>query len=269
MASGTEARWTGAELMAVVMARELRPGEVAVMGAVSLLPQAACRLAEVTNAPGLWWVAGGSGAVNPHPGGLVESSCDQRLLVAETSLPLPEVVLLEGRGDVFDVFFAGGLQIDARGSCNLVAVGDWSRPRLRGPGSVGLSFLPRAGRVVIYTAAHTPRTFVKRVDFVSGPGYVDGLEPGRGPVLVVTPLCTIDFAPGSHAPRLRSRHPGVSVDEVRSATGFELICPEEVSVTPEPTAAELRALREIDAAGLLRRTAAHAPTAGHAPRREA
>jgi glutaconate CoA-transferase, subunit B len=241
--------------MAVVMARELRPGEVAVMGAVSLLPQAACQLAEATNAPGLWWVARWSGAVNPHPSGLVESSCDQRLLMAKTSLPLPEVVLLEGRGDVFDVFFAGELQIDARGSCNLVAVGDWSRPRLRGPGGVGLSFLPRAGRVVIYTAAHTTRTFVERVDFVSGPGYVDGLEPGRGPSLVVTPLCTIDFAPGTHAPRLRSLHPGVSVGEVRSATGFQLICPAEPPVTREPTAPELRALREIDTAGLLRRAA--------------
>ena len=254
-ASGAPAPCTSAELMAVVMARELRPGEVAVMGAVSLLPQAACRLAEATNAPGLWWVAGGSGAVNPHPRGLVESSCDQRLLMAETSLPLPEVVLLEGRGDVFDVFFAGGLQIDARGSCNLVAVGDWSRPRLRGPGGVGLSFLPRAGRVVIYTAAHTARTFVERVDFVSGPGYVDGLEPGRGPSLVVTPLCTIDFAPGTHAPRLRSLHPGVSVEEVQSATGFDLICPAEPLVTPEPTAQELATLREIDVAGLLRRVA--------------
>jgi glutaconate CoA-transferase subunit B len=167
-------------------------------------------------------------------------------------LPLPEVVLLEGRGDVFDVFFAGGLQIDARGSCNLVAVGDWSRPRLRGPGGVGLSFLPRAGRVVIYTAAHTPRTFVKRVDFVSGPGHLDGPGQGRGPCLVVTPLCTIDFAPGTHAPRLRSLHPGVSADEVRSATGFELVWPERPSLTPEPTAAELSALREIDSAGLLR-----------------
>ena len=257
--TGPRALWTIAELMTVVMARELRPAEVAVMGAVSLLPQAACRLAQSTNAPGLWWVAGGSGAVNPHPSGLVESSCDQRLLAAETALPLPEVVLLEGRGDIFDVFFAGGLQIDARGSCNLVAVGDWSRPRLRGPGGVGLSFLPRAGRVVIYTTAHTPRTFVERVDFVSGPGFVDGLEAGRGPSLVVTPLCTIDFAPSTHAPRLRSLHPGVSVDEVRSATGFELICAEPPPATPEPTAAELGALREIDSTGLLR----HEP----APRR--
>jgi glutaconate CoA-transferase subunit B len=254
-AAGTNSRWTSLELMAVVMARELRPGEVAVMGAVSLLPQAACRLAEATSAPGLWWVAGGSGAINPHPSGLVESSCDQRLLTAETALPLPEVVLLEGRGDVFDVFFAGGLQIDARGSCNLVAVGDWSRPRLRGPGGVGLSFLPRAGRVVIYTAVHTPRTFVERVDFVSGPGHVDGLERGRGPSLVVTPLCTIDFTPGTHAPRLRSLHPGVTVDEVRSATGFELICSEAPPVTPEPTVAELGALRAIDVGGLLQRAA--------------
>jgi glutaconate CoA-transferase subunit B len=93
---------------------------------------------------------------------------------------------------------------------------------------------------------------VERVDFVSGPGHLDGLGQGRGPSLVVTPLCTMDFAPGTHAPRLRSLHPGATADEVRSATGFELVWPQRPSLTPEPKAAELRALREIDSAGLLR-----------------
>jgi hypothetical protein len=62
----------------------------------------------------------------------------------------------------------------------------------------------------------------------------------------------MDFAPDTHAPRLRSLHPGASADEVRSATGFELLWPERPKLTPEPTAAELRALRAVDPAGLLR-----------------
>ena len=113
------------ELMAAVLARQLRPGEVAIMGAVSALPQAACRLAQLTTAPGLWFIAGGSGAVNPHLDPLVASSCDERLLDADVVLPLPDVILLEGRGDLIDVFFAGGLQIDAHGNCNLGPVGSW------------------------------------------------------------------------------------------------------------------------------------------------
>jgi glutaconate CoA-transferase, subunit B len=232
------------ELMAVVLGRELRDGETAIIGAVSALPLAACRVAQLTHAPDLWFITGGSGAVNAHPRHLPESSCDQRLLPAETSLPLPEIVLLEGRGDVVDVFFAGGLQIDARGNCNLVVVGDWSRPRLRGPGGVGLSFLPRAGRAVIYTTSHTPRTFVERVDFVSGPGVTAAL--------VVTPLCTLDFDPQTRRMRLRTVHRGVTVEQVRAATGFELAAPDPVPETPDPTPAEMAALRRVDPLGVLR-----------------
>lgn len=248
---------TTSERMAVVMARHLADGEVVIMGAVSALPQAACQLAQSTHAPHLSYIAGGSGAVNPRT--VTVSSCDERLLDAPSVLPLPEVILLEGRGDVIDVFFAGGLQIDRYGNTNLVAVGDWHHPRLRGPGTVGLPFLPRAGRVVIYTMAHSPRTFVPRVDFVGGPGFLSGPAqwraagvPGGGPALVVTDLAVLDFDPGSLAMRLASVHPGVSVDQVTGATGFELVIPATVPVTPPPTATELAALRRVDPLGLLR-----------------
>jgi glutaconate CoA-transferase subunit B len=239
-----------AELMAVVMARQLRPKEVAIMGAVSALPQAACRLAQLTSAPGMWFIAGGSGAVNPHLAPLVESSCDERLLDADCVLPLPDVILLEGRGDVIDVFFAGGLQIDAHGNCNLGPVGSWHKPSLRGPGGVGLPFASRAGRVVIYTMSHNRRTLVQHVDFISGPGHP--ATHGGGPSLLVTPLCTMDFDLDEHVARLASLHPGVSLEQALEATGFDPIVPAQVPITASPTSQELAILRRIDGAGLLR-----------------
>jgi glutaconate CoA-transferase, subunit B len=235
--------YSTAELMAAVMARGLRPGEVAIMGAVSTLPQAACRLAQLTTAPGLWFIAGGSGAVNPHLDPLVASSCDERLLDADLVLPLNEVILLEGRGDVVDVFFAGGLQVDANGSCNLGPVGPGTHPTLRGPGGVGLPFLTRAGRVVVYSTSHDRRTFVETVDFVSG--------PGDRATQIVTPLCVFDFDAG-HQARLASLHPGVTVEQVRSATGFEFATSDGLAATAPPTDAELAILRGIDRDGLLR-----------------
>ena len=242
------------ELMAAVLARELRPAEVAIMGAVSALPQAACRLAQLTTAPGLWFIAGGSGAVNPSLDPLVASSCDERLLDAEAVMPLGEVILVEGRGDLIDVFFAGGLQIDARGNCNLGPVGSWRHPSLRGPGGVGLPFIARAGRVVIYSMSHDRRTFVEHVDFVSGPGFINGHHalPGGGPSLIVTPLCTMDFDPRTHRARLTTVHPGVSVKQVVEATGFDLPVKEGLVETLPPTSQELAILRRIDAGGLLR-----------------
>jgi glutaconate CoA-transferase subunit B len=254
--------WTAPELMAVEMSRHLARDEVAIMGAVSALPMAACRLAQETHAPGLWFVAGGSGAVNPHLSPTPESSCDDRLLQADCVLPLPEVVMLEGRGDVFDVFFAGGLQIDAHGNTNLAFVGDVAHPKLKGPGGVGLPFLPLAGRVVIYTMSHDARTFVDKVDFVSGPGFLGGPEEwlrkrrsGHGPALVVTPLCTMDFDPSTLRARVRTLHPGVTAARVQEMTGFDLSLPpgSEVRQTPPPSKHELEILRRIDSAGLLRR----------------
>lgn len=254
----SEVPYSPAELMAVVLARELRDGEVVVMGAVPALPLAACRLARRLHAPNLWYIVGGSGAVNPEPEVLPASSCDPALAAAPAVLPLTEVVLLEGRGDALDVFCAGGLQVDAHGNCNLICVGDWARPALRGPGTVGLPFLPAVRRSVIYTMSHSPRTFVERVDFVSGPGHPAGPEEerpyrGEGPSLVVTPLAVMDFEPTGRRMRLASVHPGVRAEEVREATGFPLPGPEPVPVTPPPTEEELAELRRIDPTGVLRR----------------
>lgn len=236
--------WSRTELVAVAMARAFRDGEVVVMGAVPALPLAACRLAKALHAPGLTYLVGGSGTVNPEPAALPSQSCDPELRGGPCALPLPEVVQLEGRGDALDVFCAGGLQIDAHANCNLVCIGDRARPRLRGPGSVGLPFLTAVRRVIVYTMAHDPRTFVERVDFVSGAG--DRAE------LVVTPLATMEFD-GSRRLRLASVHPGVTAEEVADATGFELALPAAVPETPEPSREELETLRALDPEGLLRR----------------
>ncbi len=249
--------YSAQELMAVAMARSFVDGEVVVMGAVPALPLAACRLAKATHAPHLSYIVGGSGTVNPEPAVLPRSSCDPALSVAPCALPLPEVVLLEGRGDALDVFCAGGLQIDVYGNTNLIVIGAWDRPTLRGPGTVGLPFLPAVRRSVLYTAAHTPRTLVERVDFVSGPGHPSSPAEkrayrGYGPSLVVTPLATLDFDEESRRMRLATLHPGVTEAEVRAATGFDLPSGAPLGETPAPTERELELLRQIDPEGLLR-----------------
>ena len=62
---------------------------------------------------------------------------------------------------------------------------------------------------------------------------------------VVSDLGVFDFATPDHAMRLASLHPGVSVEQVREATGFDLVIPDKVPYTREPTAAELRLIREV------------------------
>ncbi len=231
---------TPAEIMAGVIARAVKDGEVAIIGASSAIPLLGLRLAQETHAPDLTIIAGGSGAVNPRASPIPASSCDASLLDAECVLPLSEVIDYEGKTEI-DVFFAGGLQIDARGACNLIGVGPYPNLTMRGPGSVGLPFLSRARRVVLYTTAHSTRTFVPKVDHVSGRGKV---------VLVVTPLATMDLRGGRM--HLASVHPGVGPREVFDNTGFPLESIDDVPTTASPSPEELAVMRDLDPEGVAR-----------------
>jgi glutaconate CoA-transferase subunit B len=240
---------TKGELMVTALARGLKDKEVVIMGAFSALPMLASKLAQNTHAPNLTFICGGSGAINPMLEQLPQSSCDDRLLKAECIYSLPDVIDLEARPEI-DVFFAGGLQIDAKGNCNLIGIGQPGELKFRGPGSVGLPFLSRAGRFIIYTMAHNTRNFVPKVDFISGPGFIDQEVLSSGPSMVVTPLCVMDFE--DKKMRLKSTHPGVTVEMVTGNTGFELVIPEKVGETPLPTQEEIDLMRRTDPLGSAR-----------------
>ena len=160
-------------------------------------------------------------------------------------------------------FFVGGLQIDKHGNTNLIGIGrDPGKLDFRGPGSLGSTTMAaQAGRYYIYTNAHSPRVFVEKCDYISAYGWGDGGAdarsklgiPGGGPKYVVTPLCVMDFDETSKALRLKYVHPGVSVEDVVSQTGFALIVPDNVEETPLPEARDIAFIRErIDVAGRLR-----------------
>jgi glutaconate CoA-transferase subunit B len=238
-------------VMAAVMARALKDGELVVVGANPLLPLSAARLAQLMHAPNLNVIAGASGSVNPLLEPLAPSSGDYANLVAEAALTFPEVMMAHMGGRA-DVFFAGGLQIDRRGNCNLARTTQDGRVTLRGPGSAGIPWATAARRTILYTTSHTARLFVPRVDFVSLTGHPEGGAAGeRAPSLVVTPLALMDFTPEGNM-RLVSLHPGATIEQVRDNTGFDLEMPEgDVPTTEPPTDTELAHMRSFDLDGLL------------------
>ena len=63
--------------------------------------------------------------------------------------------------------------------------------------------------------------------------------------VVVSNLGVFDFDTPDHSMRVRSVHPGVTVDDVQSATGFELAADGSVPETRVPTDEELRLIREV------------------------
>ena len=255
-----------AELMACVLARDLKDTDFGAMGAASQIPMAAAKLARATHAPNLTTLTGGSGAINSRLPYLLGSAADYRnQFGAECKLSMEDTVDIEVRSlGSFSCYSA--LQVDKFGNLNMLAIGDYKKPKMRGPGSLGLSLTAAFQRYYIYIRHHQRRNLVERVDHISGPGFVDGsrerdryVQPrAKGPALVITPLAVFDFDPTSRQMRLKSVHPGVSVEEVLGRTGFTPIMPDHaVPETEPPSPVEFDLLRNtIDVEGVLR-TLAH------------
>lgn len=151
-----------------------------------------------------------------------------------------------------DVFFFSGAEIDGSGNINLVAIGDYARPKVRFPGSYGSAYLYfTVPRIILFRTEHSRRTLVEKVGFISAPGTSPpGVWRRGGPVALVTPLCHFAFDKARGRFRLESLHPGHSLEEVQDQTGFAFDRPENVPATPLPTPEILALLRSAVAAEL-------------------
>lgn len=159
---------------------------------------------------------------------------------------------------VFDLLWSGKrhamtmpTQIDRFGNVNISRIGDPARPKAQLLGVRGIPGNTINHPCSFFVARHSPRSFVADVDMASGVGYdprrwAPGVKHDfRDLRLVVTNLAVLDFHGPAHALRIRSVHPGVSVDEVRRQTAFELAVAAEVPETDAPTAEQLRLIREV------------------------
>ena len=163
---------------------------------------------------------------------------------------------------MFDVVWSGrrhvmmgGSQLDPFGNHNFAAIGEMKKPKAQLLGFRGAPGNTVNNVTSYWVPAHGPRVFVPQVDVVTGIGYDRAAAAGGAATRyhrlrhVVTNLAVLDFETPDHRMRLRSVHPGVSVDDVVAATGFELVVPEGVATTRVPTEAELRLLERIDPDG--------------------
>lgn len=159
----------------------------------------------------------------------------------------------EGSAELFDcaaqgridAFFLGGGQIDGGGNINLVGTGRYPGSKVRWPGSFGSAYLAFVvPRVILFREEHSPRTLVEKVDFVSAPGTsAPGIYRPGGPCALLTGLALFSFDRDRGRFRLESVHPGSSLDEVASRTGFGFEVAAPVPFTPEPDEGVLTLLR--------------------------
>ncbi len=238
------------EMMIVAAARQIRDGEVAIVG--TGLPMAATTLAKHTHAPNLnYIVETGIGDLMPMHASL--SVADTRLLGAAKPSFVRNILealgFLVQRG-LADLGFLGGAQIDMYGNLNATCVGDYAKPKKRFPGSGGANPIASSAKRVLTIIRHEKRRFLERVEYITSPGHLQGGDSrqaaglrGGGPDRVITDLGILDFEPVSKRMRVVSLHPGVTREKIQEFTGFPLLFAPEVTVTPPPSAAELDILR--------------------------
>jgi glutaconate CoA-transferase subunit B len=224
------------------------------------LPIIASMLAQKTTAPGLLIVfeAGGLGAQIPELPISVGESRTYHRGIAATSMH--DVMSLAQAG-YMDYGFLGAAQMDVYGNINTTVIGEHDLPKVRLPGSGGANDVASfAQRLIIIIANQTKRTFVEKLDFLTSPGFLDGpgarekagLPAGTGPYRVITQLGVYGFDQKTKKLMLISLHPGVSPDEVKDNSSFEIIIPPRIETSPEPPDEHLKILREkIDPAGIV------------------
>lgn len=228
--------------------RMLADGRVVFAGVGA--PLLASVLAQQLHAPDLTIVLEG-GYIGPRmlPGRLPISTNEMRACRRSAVLTGIVDVFLHAQRGHFDYGFVGAAQIDAFGNVNTSFIGPVDRPKVRLPGSGGANDIVSLCREVFVITKHERRRFVERVDFVTSPGYLDGGDAREragltrgGPVAVITDLAVLGFDSNTKRLRLDRLQPGVSVEQVREATGFELAVAPTVFELEPPTAEELGAL---------------------------
>jgi len=195
-----------------------------------------------------------SGAIGAKPTRLPLSIGDGELATtADAVVSVPEVFnywLQPGR---IDVGFLSAAQVDRFGNLNTTVIGgSYRTPATRLPGAGGAPEIAASCSEVILVVRHSKRVFVERLDFVTSVGYGTGPGDrerlglrGKGPVMLITDLGVLEPDPDTCELTLTRVHPGVGVDTVRQATGWELRIAESLTTTREPTEQELAALREL------------------------
>ena len=148
----------------------------------------------------------------------------------------------------------GPSQIDRFGQTNIAALGGtYAAPKVQLLGVRGFPGNSISHANSFFVPKHSKRVFIEgECDVVCSIGY----NPDRLPKgmsfddidirQVITDLCVMDFNGPNRQMRVISLHPGVSIDEVRDNTAFDLAVSEQLTTTEAPTEAQLAVIAELD-----------------------
>src|SRR5579862_4377577 len=244
--------YTLGELMVASAAREIRDGEIVFVG--MRLPLIAFVVAKRTHAPnavGLF--ENGVIRSTPAPELIYTMADPPNILGATQCLDMLGVMSLLQSGRV-DLGFLGAAEVDRFGNLNSTQV-TTSKGTVRLPGSGGACDIASLAQRFVVLLEHARQRLPERVSYITSPGNGDGAGwrkrvglPRGGPSAVITTKAVMRFDDNGEA-YLASVHPGISVEDVVANTGWKLRVASDIKETPEPSQAELRAIRDYDRDG--------------------
>jgi len=242
--------YTFSELMVAAAAREIRDAELVFVG--MRLPMLAFLVARRTHAPR---------AIGLFENGIIRETPTTELLYTMGDPPnlraatqcgqMLDVMGLLQQGRV-DMGFLGAAEVDRFGNLN-TTWGHRNREMQRLPGSGGACDIACLAKRTVVLLVHDRGRLTERVSHITSPGYgsgdgwrhTQGLPPSSGPSAVITTMGVLRFGADGEA-YLASVHPGISVEEVLTNTGWTLRVADELVETQPPSDAELAVMREID-----------------------
>jgi len=254
----TEGRYNTREFLAFIGASLLEDKKTVFVG--TGFPIVAAMLAQKTHAPKLVIVfeAGGLGPQLPE---LPVSVGESRTFYHAVSASSMHDTMSLSQSGYIDFGFLGAAQMDMHGNINTTVIGDHDHPTSRLPGSGGANDVASfSHKLIIIIAKQSKRTFVNKLDFLTTPGFLSGpgarekagLPADTGPYRVITQFGLFGFDDKTKKLKLISLHPGVTIDEVQEHSQFEILMPDRIATSPEPSDKDLAILRqEIDPAAIV------------------
>lgn len=248
--------YSSTELLACVASNTLEDRKSVFVG--TGLPMIAAMLAQRTHAPNLllFFEAGGIGPEIPVLPISVGDSRTFHMAIAASSM---HDSMSMAQAGYIDYGFLGAAQIDRHGNINTTVIGPYEHPKTRLPGSGGANDVGTLCNKTIIIMRQDKSRFVEKLDFRTTPGYLDGydsrektgLPKGSGPFRVITQLGVFGFDKHSKRMKLESLHPNITIDMIKENSGFDIIIPEDVSITKPPSQDELKILKQIDPTGMV------------------
>jgi len=251
--TNTTTEYTATEIMTIEASRRLKNGTVCFVGIG--MPSAAANLARLTHAPEVVLIYE-SGTIGAKPDVLPLSIGDGELAEhADTVVSIPEIFRYWLQGGRVDVGFLGAAQVDRFGNINTTVIGnDYAHPKVRLPGAGGAPEIASNAKETWIIIKQTKRSFVPKLDFLTSVGHLTGGDSrarsgarGKGPTAVITDLGVMAPDPVTRELTLVALYPGITVDQVREATGWDLEVAENLGRTVAPDAKELATLRDLQA----------------------